>query len=191
MDRAGERQQLTAAGFGPWRMIFRLILIAAVLASLAFAAAPFFAFRALRADARDGDVEGLAELIDYPAVRASLRTQLADAPLGSAGPAPSIWNDPLGAVRRAIEPLRPAPPAVDLYVSLDGLRALTAGREPGKQAPGSGPARTTVRYWGPNRVRFAVAAQAAPSREIVFTFQRRGPLEWRLVGVGLPPRSGG
>ena len=170
-----------------WRNLFHLIVVLLIATGLAFVAAPFFAFRALKANARDGDVQGLAELVDYPAVRASLKTQLGDAPPESAGPAPSLWSDPFGAMRRAIEPLRPTPPAVDRYVSLDGMRALTRGYEPGAapallQGGGSG---LKVRYWGPNRARF-VASPTGDAEGVVFTFQRRGPFTWKLVGVGLP-----
>nr|QQZ51428.1 DUF2939 domain-containing protein [Phenylobacterium glaciei] len=65
---------------------------------------PWFAFRALKADARDGDVQGLAELVDYNAVRGTLKSQLGPTPNATTAPAPTIWTDPIGAMKRALEP---------------------------------------------------------------------------------------
>ena len=183
-----------------WRTIFNLILVLLLGAAAAFVAAPWFAFRALKADSRDGDVQGLAELVDYNAVRATLKTQLGPTPNAPTAPAPTIWTDPIGAMKRALEPLTPPPPAVERYVSVEGLHALTRGYEPGK-APPEPPAPAalpdqlmaaarepwpSLRYWGPNRSRFVVRTPGKPERETVFTFQRRGWFAWKLVQIRLP-----
>jgi hypothetical protein len=169
------------------RNLVWLILALVASAALAFAAAPLFAFRALAAAARDGDAQALAELIDYRLVRESLRPQLvARTP---AAPPPDIWTDPIGAVRRAIEPLAPQPPAVERYVAVDGLHDLTRGYRPGT-APAEAADRSAImdlRYWGPNRVRFAARPSEGGDRAVVFTFRRQGPLAWKLVHIGLPP----
>lgn len=183
-----------------WRTIFNLILVLLVGAAAAFVAAPWFAFRALKADARDGDVQGLAELVDYNAVRGTLKTQLGPTPNATTAPAPTIWTDPIGAMKRALEPLTPPPPAVERYVSAQGLHDLTRGYEPGKapaepQQPEGLSDQVLVaaqepwpslRYWGPNRSRFVVRGPDKPERETVFTFQRRGWFEWKLVQIRLP-----
>ena len=145
-------------------------LILAAVAALAFVSAPWFALRGVQSAARDGDVQALAELIDYPAVRAGLRAQ---ATPQAAAPAPSPWQDPLGAMRRAIEPLQPQPPALERHLTPDGLHALIGD-------PALFPA---VRHWGPNRVRFACGRKSART---LLTFQRRGWLQWKLVQLGLP-----
>lgn len=183
-----------------WRTIFNLILVLLMGAAAAFVAAPWFAFRALKADARDGDAQGLAELVDYNAVRGTLKSQLGPTPTATTAPAPTIWTDPIGAMKRALEPLTPPPPAVERYVSVEGLHALTRGYEPGK-APPEPPMPDnlpdqvmsavkepwpSLRYWGPNRSRFVVRAPDAPARETVFTFQRRDWFEWKLVQIRLP-----
>jgi len=179
---------------------FNLIVVLLVLAGLAFVAAPWFAFRELRADSRDGDVQGLAELVDYNAVRSDLKGQLGDNPLAANAPPPSVWTDPLGALRHAIAPLTPPPPAVERYLSLDGLHALTRGYEPGRAPPEPPPPQglgeqlkrlfaerqPTLRYWGPNRARFGVTAPDRPGRETGFTFQRRTIFGWKLVAIRLP-----
>ncbi len=180
--------------------VFNLIVVLLVVAALAFIAAPWFAFRALRADSRDGDVQGVAELVDYAAVRADLKAQLSDNPAAANAPAPSVWTDPLGALRHAIAPLAPSPPAVERYVSMEGLHALTRGYEPGRTPPEPAPPRTftdkatlmfserrpALLYWGPNRARFGMGPPETPARQTVFTFQRRTWFGWKLVGVRLP-----
>lgn len=171
------------------RNLLWIILALAACAALAFASAPWFAFRALAAAARDGDAQALAELIDYRAVRDSLRPQLAlQARAIAPPPPPDIWSDPIGAVRRAIEPLQPAPPAVERYVAAPGLHDLTRGYEPEKAPTGASDSAglPSLRYWGPNRVRFAARPAGGPERAVVFTFQRQGPFVWKLVHIGLP-----
>ena len=150
---------------------FSLIFAAlTALTLLAFLAAPLFAMRGLQAAARDGDVQGLAELIDYPAVRAGLRKNPEPEALG---PAPSVLRDPLGAMRRAIEPLRPTPPSVERHLTPGGLHALAG---PPQLFP-------AVRHWGPNRIRYAVPTPAGEAR---FTWRREGLLGWKLDHLGLP-----
>ena len=53
-----------------------------------------------------------ADLVDFPAVRKSLSSQLIPQAAVSAE-APSIWTDPIGALKKAIEPMAPPPPKVD------------------------------------------------------------------------------
>ena len=148
----------------------QVLLISAVLVAAGLLAAPWFAMRALQAAARDGDVQALAELVDYPAVRAGLRSD--PPPEALEAPEP-IWTDPVGAVRRALERRKAAPPAAERYLTASGLSFL------------AGPPRfsNAVRHWGPNRVRFAVRTG---ERVSLFTFQRRGVFRWRLVHLAPP-----
>jgi hypothetical protein len=151
-----------------------LVLLAVVVAAaLAFLSAPWFALRSLQAASRDGDIQGLAELVDYPAVRAGLRAEADPEAL-----APSVWSDPMGAMLRALEPAESLAPSLERHLTPDGLHAL-AGE------PGLFP---QVRHWGPNRVRFAVRTEAG---ETLLSFQRRGLLRWKLVHLGLPPTAVG
>jgi hypothetical protein len=179
--------------------LFKIFLTAALVFALAFAAAPYFAFRALRAATAAEDVQATADLVDFPTVRKSLTGQLAPALASSAEP-PSIWQDPLGALKRAIEPLAPPEPKVDRYLTLPGLSALTRGYRPGAAPPAAkGPQDVsvqvrnafkdpwpTVPYWGMNRTRIAVKRPGDDTRVTVFTFERRALFTWKLVHVQLP-----
>lgn len=176
-----------------------LLVAAAVLFGLAFASAPFFAFRALKAATQVEDVQAIGEVVDFPAVRKSLTAQLGDTPV-QAEP-PSIWKDPIGAMKRALEPLAPPEPKVDRYLTPAGLNALTRGYGPGQAPAQTAPPKDALErlkaagkepipsllYWGPNRARFQVQRRGAPQgRAIVFTFQRQTLFGWKLVHVGLP-----
>ncbi len=173
-----------------------LIMVAVLGAVIAFFAAPAVAFFGIRSAAEASDVAGLARLIDFPAVRQSLRPQLDGNPAASA-PAPTFMEDPIGAVRRQIEQAT-APPAPDVeaYLTPAALAALTRGEgrfasQRTDAAPPSsdnttntgGPMPKPV-YWSINRARMSVEDEGGSAT--VFTFERKGPFEWKLVHVGLP-----
>jgi hypothetical protein len=165
------------------KRMWDLVVLAIVVFAAAFATAPWFAFRALKAAAQYEDVQAISELVDFPAVRRGLTDQLNDAVPAAAAPAepPSIWRDPMGVFKRAIEPIAPPEPKVDRYLTVAGLSALTRGYAPGAAPPppAKPPAVTdqikaavvgphpTIAYWDPNRVRIKL-------------------FEWRLVHVRLP-----
>ena len=151
--------------------LMKIVVIAALLFALAFVTAPLFAFRALKAAAQAEDAGALAELVDFPAVRRSLTTQLVPERAVTAEP-PSILSDPFGAFRRAIEPLKPPAPAVDRYLTPAGLSAMTEGS-------------ARLSYWDTGRARIAVVAEAPGGRRTVMTFQRHSLFGWKLAHVQL------
>ena len=175
------------------RLILRLVTTAIVAAVLAFVAAPFAAFYGVRAAGQAGDVEGLAQLVDYGDLRVALRSQLSARPAPQTPP-PSILEDPIGALRRqfdqATQPPPPAGPDVEAYLAPTALEALTrgAGRSAASGAAVEGDPWPRPRYWGVNRARMAVPTADAGG-ETLFTFERRGPYRWVLVHVGLPARA--
>jgi hypothetical protein len=175
------------------RLILNLISLAVVLAAVGFVAAPFAAFYAIRAAAEAGDVEGLSQLVDYDDLRAALRPQLSSRPAPQT-PAPSIIEDPIGAIRRhfdqAVQPPAPIGPDVEAYLSPTAINALTrgGGRASSTASVAAKDAWPRPRYWGVNRARMSVRG-VEDGGETLFTFERRGPYEWVLVHVGLPPRQ--
>lgn len=172
------------------KIIGNLLLLALVVAVISFFAAPAVAFLAIRSAADAGDAAALARLIDYPAVRRSLRPQLAGG-AAARSPAPSFLEDPLAAVRRQFEPTIVPAEDVDAYLTPAALAGLTRGdgrfarqRTTAGAAVDRGDPLPSPVYWGINRARLAVSDEGG-SRTI-FTFERRAPFEWRLVHVGLP-----
>ncbi len=177
------------------KLIGRLIVILVVLAAISFFVAPGVAFFALRSAAESNDAAGLARLVDYGAVRQSLGPQLDGNPAAKA-PAPSFMEDPIGAVRRQIENATTAQaPDVEAYLTPAALAALTRGEgryasqrasepQPSPDATTTGGPMPKPVYWGMNRARMSVADEGGS--ETVFTFERKGPFEWKLVHIGLP-----
>lgn len=180
------------------KRVLPVLLVLAVLgAGVSFLVAPLVAFGALRSAAKAEDVQGLAKLVDFDAVRASLAPQL-DAKPGVEAPPPSVLQDPLGALRRAIEPMaqaaqKPAGPRPDDYLKPAALARLTTGEgrdawRPNPTGDGVQPKAKLpeVGHWGVNRTRLTVADPADATLITTFTFERRGPFEWKLVHIGLP-----
>ncbi|MFN3669819.1 MAG: DUF2939 domain-containing protein [Brevundimonas sp.] len=188
------RKQKPARG-GGGGLIGRLIVFAVLISALVFFIAPAVAFFAIRSAGEASDVAGLARLIDYGAVRQSLRPQLDGDPAASA-PAPSFMEDPIGAVRRQIEQATAAAaPDADAYLTPAALAALTRGEgryaslrgtvtQPSPDATTTGGPMPRPLYWSVNRARLGVADEGGS--ETIFTFERRGPFEWKLVHIGLP-----
>lgn len=177
------------------RALFNLFLLAVAVAVIGFFAAPGVAFFAMRSAAQSNDVNGLSAVVDFDAVRRSLRPQLEDRP-ESQVPPPSFLQDPVGAVRRQFEDATRPAPDVNAYLTPAALAGLTRGE--GRYAsersrPGAAalPAETLndapwprPRYWGVNSARLAVADEGGA--ETIFTFERRAAYRWVLVHIGLP-----
>lgn len=182
------------------KRIWDLIVLAIFVFAAAFATAPWFAFRALKAAAQYEDVQAIGQLVDFPAVRRSLTGQLvADAP--AARPEnPSIWRDPLSVFKKAIEPITPPEPKVDRYLTVAGVSALTRGYAPGQAPPASAQDDTMlgklqhalkgpypgIAYWDPNRVRISIKRPDASGKTTIFTFERKALFTWKLVHIRLP-----
>lgn len=177
-------------GIGMKKLFGNLLLVAVVLAVISFFAAPGVAFFAIRSAADASDVQGLSRLVDFTAVRQSLRPQLTGNAAALA-PAPSLLEDPVGAIRHQLEQARPAALVdVDAWLTPASLAALTRGegRASAQAAATPGAARGNPMpspvFWGVNRTRLAVKGEGG--EQTVFTFERKGPFEWKLVHIGLP-----
>lgn len=174
------------------KLFGNLLLLAVIAAVISFFAAPAVAFFGIRSAADANDLSGLSRLIDFSAVRQSLRPQLSGNPAAMA-PAPTFLEDPIGAVRRQFEPAGAAAIAdADAYLTPAALAGLTRGdgryasqRTVNPAAAATGNPMPAPVYWGVNRARMAVSDEGG-SRTI-FTFERKGPFDWRLVHIGLPP----
>lgn len=189
------RSPKRSRGGGGGSLFGKLILFALLMAVFFFFVAPAVAFFGIRSAAETSDAAGLARLIDYPAVRQSLRPQLDGNPAASA-PAPTFMEDPIGAVRRQFEQATAvSAPDVDAYLTPAALAALTRGEgryasqrvEGGLPSPDNtntgGPFPRPV-YWSVNRARMSVADEGGS--ETIFTFERKGAFQWQLVHIGLP-----
>ena len=179
--------------------LFRIVLLALAVFAVAFVSAPFYSYRALRAATVAEDVQAMSQLVDFPAVRKSLAGQL-DPDSTRTAEAPTIWQDPIGAVKRAWKDVAQEPPKVDRYVTVAGLGDVLRGYAPGAAPPEAKPDGSFmggvkgmvsgpwpgVAYFGLERVRFAVKRPGEPAKVTLLTFERRSLFAWKLTHVQLP-----
>jgi len=181
------------------KLILVLIVLALVVTGLGFVAGPWLSFRALRAAAAANDTAGIADVVDFNAVRAALRTELGGGP--DKAPPPSIWQDPAGAIGSFLGTApKAATLSVDIYLTPNAFKELTnaaADKQPRpKDAPFMagdllpGVHGSEIQFWDPHRSRIAVRSPEQ-GLETIFTFERRSLTVWKLVHIRLPaPREG-
>ena len=191
------------------RFLTIVFLVAVVLGGGLFYMAPVISFYDVRSAAQSEDVESLSKLIDFDAVRASLKTQLLAGSEGVAAPAPSPLKDPVAATGNVLKdvaksvgnawdqvtnpnaPKTPVIPVVDVdsYLKPKSILALTYGA--GVDAPKFDPAAQTGKPPAPKIAFFSLehARLTVDDGEhgvTTFTFERHGLVHWQLTHIGLP-----
>jgi hypothetical protein len=152
-----------------------------------FWVSPIMAMHALAVSARAGDRDALAQEVDFPAVRQSLKDQLKAAMVGKAA-ADKDGSGALAALGMMFVAAI-ADSAIDAVVSPDGIKTLVdAGKV---QKPGAGPddAQREHPQWVIARKgldRFtARPVTRDDGKPPVLVFRREG-LSWRLADIMLP-----
>jgi hypothetical protein len=182
----------------PWKALVASI---AVLLVVAWGASPLFALAELRSAARSHDRDRLEDLVDFPAVRADLKSQLSGAFLSQLQNDPSMKDNPFAAFGAALMPMI-LDKVIDAYVTPDGIATMirTAKAPARTQNADAGPATSGgqssaksteahYEYLGPNKFRVRLAPADAPDRALSLILERRGILRWQLVRIGLPLQS--
>ncbi len=177
-------KQKTLIGFGA---------AGAVVAALAMAyfASPFFAASALVDAMRKGDRQKIEALVDFPAVKDSLRTQMTGVLTESMQSDPEMRDNPFAGMAMAMVPAMVGG-AVDMMVSPKGLSALASGHT--APAAGEAPAAASetdrpkhqFAYDSLDRFRSSAVSQTDPTQRVSFIFERRNVFSWKLVKVELP-----
>ncbi|MFC3715439.1 DUF2939 domain-containing protein [Luteimonas soli] len=177
-----------------------LWLVAAVLVALLAwtAIGPYRTFSAIRDAAQARDAQAMAEQIDFPALRNSLKAQLGDRLLREVG-APSPDNPfaafGLGIANGLVGGL------VDAMVTPAGLGAMMEGRRTWDRASGTPPPSRDdthdpsaecplhdAQYRYESLSRFTATVHDDRGRPVVFVMTRRG-LDWKLSDIRLPLRA--
>lgn len=174
------------------KLVFGAVALMCLL--LAYVAAgPWLTIRAIQQAVQTEDSRALSRQVDFPLLRQSLRTQLADALVREAGP--GMQSNLLGAIG-----LRAAGAAagagVDTLVTPVGLSALMRGQRLWSLAGGASPMRSGpdptraapledahYRYQSPSR--FTATVRDERGRPIEFVLTRKG-LQWKLSDIRLP-----
>ena len=168
-------------------------VVTAVLLLAYAAAGPWLTINAIREAVRNEDSRALSKQVDFPALRASLRVQLADAIVREAGV--ETQSSLLGAIGLRLAGSA-AGTGVDMMVTPVGLSALMRGPRLWSLAGGASPMRAGpdparaapledahYRYHSPSR--FTVTVRDDRDRPIEFVLTRKG-LRWTLSDIRLP-----
>lgn len=151
-------------------------------------ASPFWTLKAMRDAAEARDAEALAAYVDFPALRADLKSDLSAAMMAEMARARATEDmsarpDALG--------LAMLDPLIEGMVSPAGLQMMFAGNpaaaSPATPAPlreVSASGEVTVTRNGLSE--FRVSGKGDDPAALVF---RRDGLGWRLVGIDLPPQA--
>ena len=174
------------------RKIVTGTLIAVVVGVVvALFASPFIAAQALVRAARTGDAAGLEWQVDFPAFRASLKSEL------NARAALEIRSRTKGDRGLAALGMLLAPSlvegAVDNFVTPQGIAAMVrSGETPEPERPvpaDDTPAadkdkiRQSWAYRGLNTFAVTLTRKDRPDRRLALVMTRRGLFEWKLTGV--------
>lgn len=162
------------------------------------AAGPYLTVRAIKAAVQEQDAAALAEQIDFPALRASLKAQLLDAMVREAGS--EAQANPFGAFALTMAS-GVVNGVVEAMVTPVGLAGVMEGRKvwnnardsfqrpsaadqamPAEAAPE--PLRD-ARYRYESASRFTATVADESGRPLVFVLQRDG-LRWKLADIRLP-----
>jgi CubicO group peptidase (beta-lactamase class C family) len=160
-----------------------------VLFAASIVASPYWELRRIRAAVASHDADAVAAHVDFPALRASVKDQLA-AVVGKDSARADA--NPLAAMGQAMA-LAFLDPMVDAIVSPAGVIAMmengrvsvarNAGREDRRRAdPGAAHTGYALSYRAWDRV--ALTSQKPDGGS--FLFARHGLWDWKLAGIELP-----
>lgn len=162
-------------------------ILAALLAAAVYAS-PHWQLYRMRAAVEARDVQALAQYVDFPRLRESVKLQLMRRLGADDGPAQSRKN-PFAALGQRMV-LAVVDPVVDAAVSPAGVAAmLDAGdirvRPLEPAAPADARPREKVNYDLSYRSWEQVVVQRADGGGVAFLLDRQGLWRWKLAGVAL------
>ena len=171
-----------------------LLALVAVLAVGYVAASPYLAVRAMRDAAMAGDAPGVAEHVDFPAVRENLKASFAASVRQSAGERSP--DNPM-ADASATFALALMGPVIDAIASPDGLAALMkhgALPKPSVSDANGGdaaPAADTrldaqMRYRDFNTFVVTLNGATPSNAPVGLVFRRHGLTSWKLTSLDMP-----
>lgn len=184
-------------GLGKW---IALIAVLVALLGAYVAAGPYLTIRAIQQAVVAQDAGELAEQVDFPALRTSLKAQLIDALVREAGS--DMQSSAMGAIALTMA-TGVVNGAVDTMVNPGGLAAVMQGRrlwrdtqdsfrrpavdaqgDPVDTPPAELPLQdATMRYESTSR--FTATIRDDDGDPVVFVLRRNG-LRWRLADIRLP-----
>lgn len=186
----------------PRRHPLRKITIAAAVAAIAIAAtayaSPYYALHQIKAALAERNAEALAEHVDFPALRASVKAQL-ETSMARSIEATAGSGNPLAALGQSIASAMLGK-MVDTMVSPAGVVALVnksavspqAGADASADAPADGARKKadySASYAGVNT--FVVRARDGNAQEGALVLQRHGVWGWKLSSIEIASAMAG
>ncbi|WP_066805589.1 DUF2939 domain-containing protein [Sphingomonas asaccharolytica] len=170
-----------------------IIAIGAAFAlfALAYGASPYVAVRGFVAAAKQGDAEKLRGSVDFPAVRADLKPQLAAAVTTRMERDPAMQGNPLAGLGKILMPSI-LDRMIDSVVTPEGIAALVrAGKVGHADTESVAPRRVDYgfHYVTLNRFDVTLRRRRAVGDPVNLVFERRGLFAWKLVRIALPQSS--
>lgn len=152
-----------------------------------YLASPLLAFNGLKNAARDGDRDKLERLVDFPAVRDSLKSQLQTAFMARMNADPEMRDNPFSGFAMMMVPAM-VNGAVDVYVTADGMANLVQGRKPAEKGPAPvTPMEEPVTSYGYTDIdTFKVTVDSAEAEPMALVMRRQGLFAWQLKLIELP-----
>jgi hypothetical protein len=173
------------------KKILALLLIALLAVGAYVAAGPWLTVRAIRHALQAQDAAALAEQVDFPAVRASLKAQMEDRLARATGPQ---WQSNLLGQAGLALANGVLETTVDAMATPSGLAALMEGRAVWKRLRYGFAASATpeaeplhhAHYRFESFSVFTATVRNADGAPTVFVLHRQG-LRWTLTEIRLPP----
>lgn len=169
------------------------LIIAGSVAGLAivgfYLASPLVAFNSLKDAAHSGDADKLERLVDFPAVRDSLKAQMLASLSAHMAADPEMRDNPFAGMAMLMVPAI-VNGAIDAYVTPEGLGAMVKGQKPVGDAPAVEPAapgqdvETSFGYSDLNT--FRVRVDPADAEPLTMVMHRSGLFDWELKRIELP-----
>ena len=165
-----------------------VVAVVVVLVALAYVGSPYLAARDFVAAAKAGETDKLEAAVDFPAVRASLKTQLTAAVTARLQNDPAMRGNPFAGLGTMLMPSI-LNRMVDSVVTADSIAALArAGRivHVGSASAQAQASEHDLHYLSLNRFEVTVRRKDQPGDPTNLVFERRGLFGWKLVRIELP-----
>ena len=181
------------------KLITGVAVTAIVVAAAAWAAAPVLAGQALIRAAKAGDARRLEELVDFPALRDSLKDELNDEVAARIRRDPRVADSGLGGIGMMLAPMILSG-AVDTVVTPEVLAQMVATAEapdptkPSPPEPGDEADKDDIHQaWGYrdlNHFAVTLTDRDHPDQHLALILERRGLFTWKLAAVDLQSEAG-
>jgi hypothetical protein len=157
-----------------------------------YAVSPMMAFNALKEAAQTHDKDKLDEVVDFPAVRDGLKSQISAAIIAKIANSPDMKNNPLMAIGALLAPAI-TDRMVDSVVTPDGLtnmlnngKLIKEDKPAGSTAQGDKTLESHFEYRTLNRARVSINPKDSPNAKLILTMERRGLFQWKLIRIDIP-----